>query len=72
MDEKVKITRLIGLLENICHEAQNYPDRLTAFNSPLLSLALIEIYVHNNPGREDEVVVDRMKYRQIVDARRRW
>lgn len=70
-EEKLKITRLIGLLEDICHEAQGNPLRLTAFNSPLLGLALLEIFIHNNPDQEDVVAVERMKYRQIVEDRRK-
>ena len=73
MTEKLKINRLISLVEDILHEAQNNPARLTAFNSPLLGLALLEVYTHNNPDMEqdDGIALERMKYRQIVEDRRR-
>lgn len=55
-EANIKIVRLINLLGDIVSQATNDPAKLTAFNSPLLQLACMEIYQHNNP---DEPVDER-------------
>lgn len=54
----MKILRLTNLLGDIINEATNNPARLTSFNSPLLQLAAIELWNHNNPDKlvDDQTV----------------
>lgn len=43
------VIRLTNLLGEIVQQATDNPAKLTAFNSPLLSKACIELWNHNNP-----------------------
>lgn len=67
--QKLKSHRLICLLEDILSEAENHPQRLTAFNSPLLGLAMLEVYQHNHP--DADVSDEQAKFRSVVEARRK-
>ena len=55
---KMKNLQLINLLGDIISEATNNPARLTSFNSPVLQLAVMEVFEHNNP---DQPVDDRSR-----------
>lgn len=62
---KMKIMRLTNLLGDIVAEATNNPQRLTAFNSPLLQLACIEVWNHNNPQEPVDERTEQI-YRQMA------
>lgn len=72
-NDKLKLTRMVALAEDILHEAQNNPARLTAFNSPLLGLLMLEVYTHNNPELEqdDDIAKERAKFQGVVEDRRK-
>lgn len=59
-DQGLKIARWMTLLQDIVECATNRPAQLTAFNSPLLQMAVEEIFIHNNPEAEDDGYAQRM------------
>lgn len=63
--ERTKTTRLINLLQDIVCVAQNDPQKLTAFNSPWLQLAIIENYEHFNPDAEIDLHSKRIFQEQV-------
>lgn len=71
IDARIDRARLIGLLEDIQYEAQNHPQRLIAFNSPLLQLAVMEIYCFHHPEAWDDYALEMQKMRYIINQRRK-
>lgn len=59
--------RLMNLIGEVLQEAQDHPQRLTAFNSPLLGLLLLEHHAHISKGDLDWQSYDR--FRAVVNAR---
>lgn len=67
---KLDKIRLINLLGDIVNEASHHPARLTAFQSPLLQLASLEVYLHNNPQESRESYDDTFaRLRSLIHER---
>lgn len=63
----MKMVRLTNLLGDIVNQATNDPQKLVAFNSPLLQLACIELYKHNNPDAPEDKTSE-MIFRQLAEV----
>jgi hypothetical protein len=59
---KIRYQRLLGLVQDVLYEAQNNPQRLVAFNSPLLGLLLLESYLDRNPEQEHTAEFQRQRH----------
>jgi len=63
IDYHAECRRLMGLISTVLAEATENPQRLVAFNSPLLGMLLIEYhaYTHGNMSAEDQRAYDQYK-----------
>lgn len=69
---KARVDQLMGIISDVLHEAQNYPQRLVAFNSPLLGIMLLEYYAHQQDRElSPEEVQSYQKYQYSIEQRRK-
>lgn len=69
---KAKYANLVGLIDDVLYEAQNHPQRLVSFNSPLLGLLMLERYVEKNTGyNSDDIDRTMSEFRAVIEHNRR-
>lgn len=64
---KVYKMELMHLIGQILDEAREYPQRLTAFNSPLLGMLMLHYHAHIMAGELDERAM--AQFQAVIDAR---
>lgn len=60
--------RLFNLIGDVLDQAQNNPQKLSAFNSPLLGMLLLEYHAH--VSGQDVDIQAYMQYKAAADAQR--
>jgi len=66
---KVNQLRVMNLIGDVILEAQENPQRLIAFNSPLLGLLLLEHYGYKNDNVPVSDMIEYAKYEEVIKAR---
>ena len=60
---------LFNLIGEVLQEAQEHPQRLIAFNSPLLGMLLLRFCEHHNGEWSDDEAMAYNQFRAVIQAR---